>query len=188
MITLSRLQNIHTDKPAAILGGGESLLDDLSKVPSGAILIAVNYHAFKVGLKPHYMVYLDDPRTRPQMMRAIREEKVIKVCPDSEPYGDVKMDVEYWRGMNSGTTAAWLGLWMGCNPVYLCGMDCYTGAKPYCHADYTPDMIQNHPLYDYMRPWVEECRSSVPHPERLQAVSGPLQSLFPFTQPLTANR
>ena len=176
---LSSLHNIYADTPAAVLGGGISLRNDIAKLPPNYVMIAVNYHAHKIGLKPKYMVYLDDPRTRPQMMRVIREKKVIKVCPETEPFGDVIMDVEYWRGNNSATTAAWLGLWMGCNPVYLCGIDLYTGAKPYCHDDYTPDQIPV-PATDLIRPWVEECRNLCPHPERLVAMSGPLQRLFPI--------
>lgn len=186
---LSNLQNLYPNVPAAVLGGGEYLLDDLARIsPSlnsqnleragvGLILIAVNYHAHKVGLKPHFMVYLDEPRDRPQMMQVLQHEDVIKVSPE---FGsDVIMDVDYWRGNNSATTAAWLGLYMGCNPVYLCGMDLYTSEKKYCHDDFTPSQIPTMTTADLMRPWLEECRNLCPHPERLQAVSGPLQSLFP---------
>lgn len=179
MISLSFLQDFFNGFSAVILGGGETLLEDVAKIPAGRQqLIAVNFHAFEVGIKPHFMVYLDDPRDRPQMMRVIEQEEVTKVCPAEIPFSDVVMDVPYWRGLNSGTTAAWLGLWMGCNPVYLCGFDLYTGSKPYCHNNWTPSQVPAKAA-DLMRPWVEEFNSVCPHPERLVALSGPLQGLFP---------
>lgn len=176
---LSALHNLYPSIPAAVLGGGPSLREDIKQIPRNSILIAVNYHAHEIGLHPHFMVYLDDPRTRPQMMHAIQTCDVIKVCPETEPFGDVEMDTTYWRGNNSATTAAWLGLHLGCNPVYLCGMDLYQGAVKYCHDNWTPDQVPTLGTDDLMRPWVEECRHCVPHPERLIAVSGPLQRLFP---------
>lgn len=173
---LSQLSNIYASRPAAVLGGGETLREDVSKLSRDTVLIAVNYHAHWIGLKPHFMVYLDDPRDRPQMMHILQHEKVVKVSPE---FGsDVEMDVPYWRGNNSATTAAWLGLWMGCNPVYLCGMDLYTREKKYCHDDYKPEQVPTMNTQDLMRPWVEECRNLCPHPERLVAISGPLRSLF----------
>lgn len=43
---LSKFRNKYQGIPAAILGGGPSLPEDLKRVPDNAILIAVNYHAF----------------------------------------------------------------------------------------------------------------------------------------------
>jgi hypothetical protein len=174
---LSSLHDRYPHQPAAVLGGAASLRDDLKQLPRNCILIAVNYHAHEIGLKPHFMVYLDDPRDRPPMLRILKDEHVVKVSPE---YGsDVEMDVPYWRGNNSATTAAWLGLYMGCKPVYLCGMDLYTNEVKYCHDNFTPDQVPTMNTADLMRPWLEECRASVPHPERLVAVSGPLTQLFP---------
>jgi hypothetical protein len=176
---LSSLADYYAGIPAAILGGGPSLPDDLAAIASSnLLLIAVNYHAHEIGLQPHFVVYLDDPRDRGQMLKILEQEDVVKVSPD---YGsDIEMDVKYWRGRNSATTAAWLGLYMGCNPVYLCGMDMYRGARKYCHDNYEPKQVPRLDLSEMMRPWIEECRASVPHPERLVAVSGPLRSLFPL--------
>jgi hypothetical protein len=174
---LSELRDLYPHTPAAVLGGGPSMPADLKQLPRTCIKIAVNYHAHVVGIKPEFMVYLDDPRIRPQMLRVLKDEHVVKVSPE---YGsDVEMDVKYWRGNNSATTAAWLALWMGCDPVYLCGMNLYMDDVKYCHTDYTPDQVPTMNTSDLMRPWIEECRGSVPHPERLVAVSGPLQKLFP---------
>jgi len=180
-MNLSSFHDLHPSRPAAVLGGGPSLRKDIEQIPRNSILIAVNYHAHEIGLQPHFMVYLDDPRTSSQMMHAVQTYDVIKICPETEPFGDVKMDVPYWRGNNSATTAAWLGLYLGCNPVYLCGMDLYQGEVKYCHDNYDPVKVPTMSTNDLMRPWLEEFRNLCPHPERLQAISGPLQSLFPMS-------
>ena len=124
------------------------------------------------------MVYLDDPKENEHMMQVIRDKKVIKVCPDSEYGGDVKMDVEYWRGNVSSTTATWLALWMGCDPVILCGMDLYQGDVKHCHEPHMDAPAFYYPLADHLRTWQEEAKASVPHPERIRVMSGPLTHLF----------
>jgi hypothetical protein len=124
------------------------------------------------------MVYLDDPRENEHMMQVIRDKQVIKVCPDSEYGGGVKMDVEYWRGNVSSTTATWLALWMGCNPVILCGMDLYQGDVKHCHEPHMDAPAFYYPLADHLRTWQEEAKASVPHSERIRVMSGPLTPLF----------
>lgn len=176
---LSELRDFHAGRPAAVLGGGPSLTVDLARLPAGCVLIAVNYHAF-YHCQPEYMVYLDDPLQEPEMMRVIRTKKVTKVCPDSEYGGNVKMDVKYWRGNVSSTTATWLALWMGCDPVLLCGMDLYQGKTKHCHAPHKDVPAFHYPLADHLRTWQEEARNSIPHPERVRVMSGPLRIVFPL--------
>lgn len=67
---------------------------------------------------------------------------------------------------------------MGCNPVILCGMDCYQGENKYFHP-YNDDVPSFHyPLDFHLRPWKEDARHLCPHPERLKAMSGPLMNVF----------
>lgn len=176
---MSDLRNGFSGRPAAVLGGGPSLPDDLRRVPADAILIAVNYHAFyhlPEGRLPDFMVYNDEPKTNPLQERAVAEHKTVHVSP--EPTSDVVFDVDVWTGFFSSNTAAWFGLWLGCDPVILCGMDCYQGAVKHCPpSTYHSEMFEM-PLDFYVRPWREDCRNSVPHPERLRAMSGPLVELF----------
>ncbi len=178
MILLSSLKDKYQGRPAAVLGGGPSLPTDLERLPKHCVLIAVNYHAF-YHCEPRWMVYLDDPMSNPHMMKIIRDRRVTKVCPDSEFGGSVRMDVEYWRGNVSSTTATWLALWMGCDPVILCGMDCYQGPVKYCHPmEGVHPPAWDYPLADHLRTWLEECKNSVPHPDRIRVMSGPLINLF----------
>lgn len=177
MKLLSKLKDKYAGRAAAVLGGGPSLPNDLARLPVRSLLIAVNYHAFH-HCHPRFMVYLDDPIGNEHMMQIIRDRTVIKVCPDSEFGGDVKMDVNYWRGNVSSTTATWLALWMGCNPVILCGMDLYQGPVKHCHEPHMDVPAFHYPLADHLRTWQEECKNSVPHPERICVMSGPLIGLF----------
>lgn len=173
---LSKLQDIHTGRAAAVLGGGPSLPEDLKRVPQDAILIAVNYHALYY-CEPMYMVYNDAPETNPLQVEAVKVHKTIHVSPD--PSTDVEFDVpNVWTGFFSSNTAAWLALWMGCNPVILCGMDCYQGPVKHCLPSTYHSPMFDYPLDFYYRPWAEDCKNSVPHPERLRAMSGPLIDLF----------
>ena len=177
---MSEYRDRYKGRPAAVLGGGPSLPGDMARLPEGCVLIAVNNHAFHI-CKPDFMVYNDRPEDHPDLGAAIYAAagKVTRVSPD--PTSDIIFDVNVWTGFFSSNTAAWFGLWMGCDPVILCGMDCYQGEVKYFHEwTRTPGLVEyhNHPLDFYIRPWVEEGRNLCPHPERLRAMSGPLVSIF----------
>lgn len=162
-------------RPAAVLGGGPSLPKDMERLPKNAVLIAVNYHALYL-CEPDFMVYNDHPESDPILEAAVRDSKAIRVSP--HPTSDVKFDVDVWTGFYSSNTATWFGLWMGCNPVILCGMDCYQGSRVYFH-EYSHDSPAFHyPLEDQLRPWKEDGRHRLPNVERVRVMSGPLARVF----------
>lgn len=172
---MSDLRNLYQGKPAAILGGGPSLPEDMKKLPKDCILIAVNYHAMKI-CKPDFMVYNDFPESDPILFEAVESFPGTRVS--SHPSSDVVFNVQVWTGFYSSNTAAWFALWLGCDPVILCGHDLYQGERKYFH-DYQHDVPCFHyPLDHHLRPWIEECRASCINPERLRAASGPLVELF----------
>lgn len=173
--------------PAAVLGGGPSLPADVARLPAGCILIAVNYHAFRLdGCRPDFMVYNDQPESDPVLLRAVLETEARRVSP--EPSSAIVFDVPVWTGFYSSNTAAWFGLWMGCDPVILCGMDCYQGERTYFH-EYEHDCPAFHyPLKDHLRPWFEEGRHLLPHVERLRVMSGPLSTIFPAYEGLKSTQ
>lgn len=178
---------------AVVMGGGPSLMEDLKILwnPGGGLLgfspiqkdlqIAVNYHALVVGFRPQYMVYNDHPDSDPLLLRAVMDFEGTCVSPD--PSSEIEFDVAVWTGFYSSNTATWFALWLGCDPVVLCGMDCYQGERVYCH-DYSHDSPAFHyPLDDHLRPWYEEGMHKLPHVERVQVMSGPLQMVFPLYSP-----
>lgn len=173
---MSELRDSFVGRPAAVLGGGPSLPGDLERVPKNAVLIAVNYHALKL-IEADFMVYNDTPEADERLEAAVREFGGVRVSP----YGssDVEFDVPVWTGFYSSNTATWLALWMGCDPVILCGMDCYQGERVYFH-EYSHDAPCFHyPLEDHLRPWKEEAKHRLPHVERVRVMSGPLMQVFP---------
>lgn len=172
---LSQMQGLFAGMPAAVLGGGPSLPADFARLPKGCLLIAVNYHALQI-CKPDFMVYNDQPESDELLLAAVQNFPGVRVSPD--PTSDIGFDVPVWTGFYSSNTAAWLGLWLGCDPVILCGMDCYQGAQKYFHP-YSHDVPAFHyPLEHHLRPWVEDGLKLLPHVERLRAMSGPLVQVF----------
>jgi hypothetical protein len=173
---LSTLRDRYTYRPAAVLGGGPSLPADIRRLPKNCLLIAVNYHAF-YHCQPDYMVYNDSPDTDPLMAVEVEKHRTVLVSP--EPTSDIIFDVdEIWTGFYSSNTATWFALWLGCNPVILCGMDLYQGTEIYCHPSERDVPAYHYSMDMHLRPWVEDARNSVPHPERIRAMSGPLVNVF----------
>jgi hypothetical protein len=174
---ISEMQDMYKGRPAAVLGGGPSLPGDIARLPENCLLIAVNYHAFHL-VKPDFMVYNDSPEGDSILEEAVRQHQAVMVSPD--PSSDVTFDVPVWTGFYSSNTAAWFALWLGCDPVILCGMDCYQGERVYFHP-YTHDTPCFHyPLDHHVRPWVEDGRNLLPNVKRLRVMSGPLGQVFPM--------
>lgn len=174
-LKMSELENFYRGRPAAVLGGGPSLPDDLKRIPKDALLIAVNYHAFKL-VQADYMVYNDHLDSDPRLEEAVKNTTAVRVSAGET--SDIEFDVDVWTGFYSSNTAAWFALWMGCDPVILCGMDCYQGDRVYFH-EYDHDCPTFHyPLEHHLQPWVEDGKHRLPHVERLKAASGPLASIF----------
>lgn len=180
MIPLSSLHNSFTYRPAAVLGGGPSLTSDLKRLPQNTILIAVNDHALHF-CAPDYLVFMDIPNRQelPGLADAIEHFDGIKVS--HLPLSDVDLKsegIKHWDGGFTSTLATWFALYIGCDPVILCGMDCYQGEIKYSHP--RPDFY--HPVFDFplenhlraWRPAFKHC----PNPERIRAMSGPLIEIF----------
>ena len=176
---MSEMKDRFAGRPAAVLGGGPSLPNDLARLPADCVLIAVNYHAAYL-CKPDFIVYNDQPESYPAQLAAVLSGEATRVSP--EPTSDILFDVDVWTGFYSSNTAAWFALWVGCNPVILCGMDMYQGPKKYFHEFNGDAPCLHYPLDHHIRPWIEEGRNLLPHVERLRVMSGPLQNVFPAYQ------
>lgn len=177
-MAVTDLQDRYAGRPAAVLGGGPSLPGDLARLPKNSLLISVNDHALHY-CHPEFLVFLDIPNAQilPELADAVDRFDGMRVS--ITPLSDIDLSGSgYWDGGFTSTLATWLGCYLGCDPVILCGMDCYQGETKYCHP--RPDFY--HPVMDYplemhfagWRPALEKC----PHPERIRAMSGPLVELF----------
>lgn len=174
-IQMSAYKDVFAGRPAAVLGGGPSLLDDMRRLPPKCLLIAVNYHAL-LYCKPDFMVYNDHPSSTPELLSAVQSTAAIRVS--SDPTSEIVFDVDVWTGFYSSNTATWFALWIGCNPVILCGMDLWQGEVKYCHPYQHDEPNFHYPLDHHLRPWIEEGRVRLPHIERVRAMSGPLIEVF----------
>ena len=172
---LSQYKDRYKGRPAAVLGGGPSLPDDMKRLPEDCVLIAVNYHAQYL-CTPDFMVYNDHPESLdPELREAIQRGGVKRVS--SEPSSDIEFDVPIWTGFYSSNTATWFALWLGCDPVILCGMDCYQGERTYFH-EYEDKPHFHYPLDHHIRVWIEEARNMLPGWQKVKAMSGPLVQVF----------
>ena len=174
--TLSSMQNRHQGRPAAILGGGPSLPGDMDRLPDGCVLFSVNHHALEIGVPADYLVYNDDPESSTKLWAWVQTFKGMRFS--THETSDVYFDVEVWTGFYSSHTATWLALYMGCNPVLLCGMDCYQGDVKHCHPGEPKSHSHDQPLEHHLRPWREDGLNLLPNVERVRAMSGPLVGVF----------
>lgn len=165
-------------RPAAILGGGPSLPDDLQKLPADCVLISVNDHAFH-HCQPDVIVYQDE-LSRPYaaaVREVLRDFTGTIVCP-FEDESHVFIPRGWWDANMSSALATWYACYAEYDPVLLCGMDCYQGEVMYCHPRPEFDHpIFRVPLEHHLERW-REALTKCPHPERIKAVSGPLVQVF----------
>lgn len=183
MIPLSTLHNAHANRPAAILGGGASLPSDVNRLPEGCVMIACNNHAlaYEAEIKIDYMVFMDIPNAQilPELAFAVENYRGIKVAPHAMSDVDLKSEnIKWWDGGFTPSLALWFAMYIGCDPILLCGMDCYQGRIKYAiprPAFYHP--VFDFPLENHLRAWRLAFKHT-PHPERIRAMSGPLTEIF----------
>lgn len=167
-----------TDKkrPAAILGGGPSLPDDMAKLPKDCVLIGVNHHSLRL-CKPDFIVYMDDPQKIAALQNGLSGYDGTVVSPFATSHVTLPKG-QFWDGGFSSTLATWFALWSGYEPVILCGMDCYQGEQKYFYERegfYHP--VFDAPLENHLRAWrfaLKRC----PNPQHIRAMSGPLVEIF----------
>lgn len=179
MIKLMDLHNVHAGRPAAILGGGTALRDDMQLLPPDTVLIAVNDHAFHIGVEPDYMVVMDDPKIKPELSRIVREWRGGLRVNELLDYSDVDLRGVVRPELRTGIWSAWLAMYLGCAPILLCGMDLYTNPVKYCHPH---DEFMGHkyifdePLENHIKDWRK--LEKYPGHKRIRAMSGPLIEVF----------
>lgn len=172
-------QNRHADgsaHPAAILGSGPSLPEQLARVPKGCILFSVNLKPMTLCL-PDFAVFCDDimgPTIRDYMAETGND--LTERISILDRWSDYRLPQKHWYNGFSASLATWAALHLGCNPVLLLGMDCYRSNPT--HFDGFHDVSKHaYPLENYFRAW-RPALKHCPHPERIKAMGGPLVELF----------
>lgn len=175
MISIYSLRDIHTGRPAVVLGGGPSLQADLAWFPRRAVLFGVNQHWIQFIWGAQFLVFMDEPGRNKIMLELVQTYMGVKVSPLFN-WTDVDLaGADWWKGNFSSHLAVWLACYMGCDPVLLYGIDCYQGPRS-LDADLN-DNAYNTSLEEHLAGW-RQAFEKCPHPERIRAMSGPLVEIF----------
>ena len=166
-----------------MVGGGPSAPAQLMGLPASlraqAVYVGANAHAFRLGIKPEFIVCKDHQHTETKqlMEEALRPFGVPLVS--RQHWADYRLTQWPLQG-NSGMMALGLAVMMGCRPVIPVGFDCYQGAT-YFHA---PD-AKNVSLGLSDSQWMSRYRRLSGRMEMapIRAVGGPLARVFPRFDP-----
>lgn len=171
--SIKELKNRHAGRPGAVLGAGPSLPGDLARVPDGAVMIGVNGHAERL-VRLNYMCFADSPKHHPERMAWVNRFAGRRLT-FIEGYSDWRVDVPHWYFGLTFPFAVWAALWMGCDPVLLCGFDCHSPGGHFFERAAGPDMENYH---KHMHIWRRTAEAAGDDLGRIRAVSGPVWVLF----------
>lgn len=167
------LRDLYAGRSIALLGGGPSLPEDLKKIKkSNAVLIGLNHHAQLNLIDCAAVVFLDSPDKNEKLAEAAASAS-IAITPHGR-YASHYLDIPYGNyGMTAGL-GIWLAVHFGAKEIILCGMDCYSGTKPYFHDG---EAKNQHPvgLDNQLKYW-QVLAADVETP--ILPVSGPLTKIF----------
>ena len=114
-------------------------------------------------------------------MNALRAHKGI-VISKKEAWTDYIINVKHYDRGFTGQLCTWLANVMTTGEVILCGMDSYSSEKKYFHNQVF-NKGNKVPVENYLRQWrlavdAPDHIQSLPNPERVSVMSGPLQEIF----------
>lgn len=192
--TVRDLVHAHVGRPAVVMGGGESLHPTLDLVadPARCVYISANDHGAKAlrrrgrsGEALAYVLCLDriEDRCRRELWADGKTGPVWGVpLVSRHMFADYRLLQNPWR--DSGRAAAWLARLMGCDPIILAGIDCYSGGT-YWHDKTAQSAGRFAAPRDHRARWWELFRAS---PAQYQASYGGLADALPPVDVLVAPR
>lgn len=180
---MNRLRGVHQGRPALIVAAGPSAPNDIARcITPGSVIIAVNYHAYYLFDEAaiDYAVFMDAPHTSavPYARWVLDHPHRISTCPEHSDY-DLR-NIPIWHSGWSSGLAAWSACWMGCDPVILCGMDCF-GSGRYFHRRMEEHEVPVYRLTNYRRIWNPDTLPEIMR-HRMQVASGPLHPPLPLAE------
>lgn len=181
METIAELHKRHTGRPAVIVGGGPSVVEQIARTPKKAVYISANQHGLLLR-SCDYVVFCDVG-----IGEIVQRWRVPKICEFrqlADYWYDPQSDV--WdAGFTSGV-ATWMALFMDCDPVILTGMDCFNDhSRVYWHTHKAESSGTWSHLDRHLHAW-ELAHQHCPLDGRIKAAGGPLveHGIFPEWKPL----
>lgn len=160
--------------PAVVLGGGPSLRDQITRCPprGEAIYLSANDHGARF-TQCDYLVCHDkrDWQGNPmeETLRQFGAPIVSRhMFADYRIMGSIVPD--------TGIETAWVARLLGCAPIYICGIECYSGSGTYHHDPKAQSNGFKIPLTTHLGRWRETLRK---YPGDYRPMGGPLKVHMP---------
>jgi hypothetical protein len=167
----------YVGRPAFIFGGGFSGYDQLPEIESrhpNPVLISANLHGQRIA-SCDYIVYVDDD------VKLEYDTLGLKVPTITYHHcADFRL-IEYPLLTNSGQYAVWVAANMGCYPIIVFGMDCYTQGT-YFHDKDAFSTGNRLRLEEHLNHW-RQARKKVPDSIPVRFAGGPVPPIFPAYNP-----
>lgn len=163
--TCEPLIHRHLGRPAVVMGGGLSLVEGMAAdLPADAVYLTANDHGARYfrrrGLpqRCEYMVTADadERRWRRDILRGGDGSAWNIPLVSRHMFGDYRL--LYMPRPESGIAAAWLARLMGCCPIIVLGMDCYSSGTYHDDAK-AVSFGKNLAPADHCRYWLEFSRA-----------------------------
>lgn len=174
--TLTDLVHRHVGQPAIVIGGAPSWPVEYARVlewPASehAVVLGANQHASKGGVAVDYIVACDD-----------------RMCDPLRAYGRPIISPRHWADYrvlhlvvgNSAALAVMAAWVMGCAPIIITGVECYTGGT-YADDPDAPSVGKTVTLPQHLERW-GKLTASAPGAQ-IRPVGGPLLRLWPAWNP-----
>lgn len=177
----SNLSNKYIDRDFLIVGGGPSAPLAFDCLRDDIIVIGVNEHALKLGIRTDYIVAADRIIDKLEPF----ENKPPIITPQG--FGDYQL-TDYWAPGSSGVLAAWCAFAMGAKQVILAGMDLYAPAADGTKQTYFWNPKEHNPanqwpLDHHLNRWIELVERRLPSINLRILGDGALSSRFPAYDP-----
>lgn len=161
---------------AIILGGGPSCPDDYARVRGRdpKVVLSANFHGMKLE-RCDYIVSVDEENV-PKWKAEHSDVPLVSYLAGSS-YRIIEYPI---LGM-TGCNAAWVAWNLGCAPILLCGMGCYTDGV-YFHDPQGESTGTRIDLDAHLKFWTR-LRAALPENAPVRVVSGPVERVFPRYDP-----
>lgn len=178
MQNISEFIHAHLGRPALILGGGMTMIEQAQRAPANCVLFSANQHG-ALWRKCDFVVSIDNLAQK-KLAREDGSQYQLRELTGDTPIISPRRNLADIRLMaqptsSSGVTAAYCAWIMGCAPIILAGMDCYTSGV-YWHFKKAVSTGARMTLANHFNRW-RALTKAAPGIE-VRAMGEPLSQLF----------